>query len=290
VLPLFLADSIFGKRLVSTPYAVYTGIIAEEDSVRKELLNYAQQLAERKQVNYLEIREKKEKSGYNNFKSTKNVFNFSLSLSNDIDSIWKKLPKKSVRWGIKKANKSNLTWNCGNSLSDLDSFYRLFLATRKFRGVPGYPYSYFKDIIKHFNVKIYTTLLQGKAVASLFLIYHQKEVRYAFAGAVYDRGILNRQPYHLIMWKAIKDACIGGYETFNFGGATLNTNAGGLYDFKKKWSDKIVPVPAYFYLVKSKQLPGTADSVLIKIASKVWKKMPVSLIKLLSPTVIKQFV
>jgi lipid II:glycine glycyltransferase (peptidoglycan interpeptide bridge formation enzyme) len=133
------------------------------------------------------------------------------------------------------------------------------------------------------------TKLNNKAVASIFLIYHNKEVRYAFAGAVYDREILKMQPYHLIMWEAIKDACERNYNVFNFGGATASTNMGGLYEFKKKWSDEIIEIPSYFY--SNKEVSGVNENnLMFKLASGIWKKLPLPLVKKLSPIAIKQFV
>ena len=222
----------------------------------------------------------------------KKVFNFSLNLTPNLEEIWKKLPKSSVRWGIKKAQSSNLSWSCGHSELDLNQFYKMFLQTRKIRGVPAYPYSYFKDIIEHFKEKvcIYTAYLSNKPVASIFLIKHKKEVRYAFAGAIHKKEIMQLQPYHFLLWEAIKDACKEGFTKFNFGGATLDTNDGGLYEFKKKWADEIVEIPSYFYLNRIKVLPMNENKFMFKLATIVWKRLPLSWINFLSPFVIKQFV
>ena len=314
ILPLFKAKSIFGTRFVSTPYSITTGIIAENKSAQEELVSFAKELCLREKASFVEIRERNEKN-YGDYAKISTVFNFSLQLTNNIEEIWKKLPKSSVRWGIKKAQNSGLTWNCGSSHPELDDFFKLFLQTRKHRGVPGYPYDYFRDIINTFGekVRIYITKKDNKPIAAIFLIYYQKEVRYAFAGATYDKEMLNLQPYHLILWEAIKDACVQDYQVFNFGGATLATNDGGLYEFKRKWGDKVEKVHSYFYYnnqKKSSKLdngsnnnssdnngnnPGNKHGndkniVLLKVASKIWQKLPLSVIKKISPYVIKQFV
>ena len=296
VLPLFKAKSIFGTRFVSTPYSITTGIIAENKSAEDKLALFAKELSVQEKASFVEIRERNEKN-YANYKKSSTVFNFSLQLSANIEEIWKKLPKSSVRWGIKKAQNSGLTWNCGSSKQELDDFFKLFLQTRKHRGVPGYPYQYFKDIITAFSekVNIYITKKDGKPIAAIFLIYYQKEVRYAFAGATYDKEMLNLQPYHLILWEAIKDACAHDYQVFNFGGATLATNDGGLYEFKRKWADKIEEVHSYFYYSsdqKNKDPPPNInqDTLLLKLASKIWQKLPLFVIQKISPYVIRQFV
>ncbi|MEW5896139.1 MAG: peptidoglycan bridge formation glycyltransferase FemA/FemB family protein [Nanoarchaeota archaeon] len=292
VLPLFLAKSIFGKRIVSTPYAVHTGTLADSEEIREKLILFARDLARREKAGFLEIREKEERASFREFKLRKEVFNFSLQLSDSPERVWKKLPKGSVRWGIKTARQSGLTWRVGNSAKELNEFYDLFVLTRKFRGVPGYPYSYFAEIINKFGdkAKIYLAMYGENPLASIFLIFYKKEMRYAFAGAVQDRKMLKLQPYHLILWEAIKEACLNGYEQFNLGGATLNTNEGGLYEFKKKWADKIREIPHYFYLCQSKGPPAADNAAMFKAASAVWKRLPLRAVKLLSPKVIRQFV
>ena len=209
----------------------------------------------------------------------------------DAQRVLLKLPKSSVRWGIKTAEKSGITWRWGNSVRDLDGFYRLFLITRKFRGVPGYPYSYFKQILECFGdtARIYTAFYGEKPIASIFLLYHKKEIRYAFSGSLQQKSILKLQPYHLLLWEAIKDGCERGYTLFNFGGATLSANDGGLYEFKRKWADTITTVPSYFYSPNGLPLPQT-DGALFLVASKIWKRLPLFVIDRLSPHLIRQFV
>lgn len=292
VLSLFKAKSIFGKRLVATPYAVHTEVLADDEKVKNELWLFAKDLAKKEGVDYLELREKEENSNCADFKLAESVFSFKLNLSEDHQEIWKRLPKSSVRWGIKKAQKSGLTWSKGNTDKELDIFYRLFLATRKFRGVPAYPYSYFKEIIVRFKEdgQIFITKLNGEAVAVIFLIYYNGEVRYFAGGMVQRREIMQLQPYHLILWEAIKEACSNGYHTLNLGGATPHANEGGLYGFKKKWASEVKAVNSYYYFNGKKEMSGTGEGVMFNVAGKVWKKLPLKVIDVLSPVVIRQFV
>jgi FemAB-related protein (PEP-CTERM system-associated) len=288
-LPLFKAKGFFGTRLVSTPYATYTGILADNEETKKSIIDFSKHLVKKEKVNFLEIREQTENINFD-LKMKKKVFNFSLKLSDDYSRVWKTLPKGSVRWGIKKAIRNGLTWEVGNSEKDLDQFYKLFLQTRKFRGVPGYPYKYLKEILNSFDVKIYTTKLKEKAIASIFLIYYKKEVRYAFGGALHDRELMKMQPYHLILWEAIKDACLNDYAIFNFGGSSLSANEGGLYGFKKKWADEIIELPYYYILNKLEKIPDEGPVFFLNLGAAAWKKLPTPLVRFLSPKIIKRFV
>ncbi|MDP3989956.1 MAG: GNAT family N-acetyltransferase [archaeon] len=291
ILPLFKAKGLFGTRFVSVPYAVSAGILSNSIETTQELVSFAKELAKKEKVDYLEIREQTELKQTTPPSYGKKVFSFSLLLSPNTDEVWKKLPKGSIRWGIKKAQRSELTFEFGNNDKLFNEFYPLFLNTRKHRGVPAYPASYLKTILNRFgdNARIYIARYNQKPVAAIFLLYYKTEMRYAFAGSATDRNILQMQPYHLLMWDAIYDACNRGYTTFNLGGAMATTNGGGLYEFKKKWADKIVETPSYFYFKEGKSLPHD-DTLFIKFASACWKKMPITLVRKLSPVVIRQFV
>lgn len=289
VLPLMLAGGLFGKRLVSLPYAVTAGGIADSPEAYQELLSSAAASAIQDKASFVEVRQQGKRQPTEDWRKGKEVFNFSLRLSSDTDALWKRLPKGSVRWGIKKAQKAGLRWTVGDSQDDLRIFYRMFLGTRKHRGVPGYPYAFFQDIIRSFPVKIYTSFLQETPLASIFLIYHKEEVRYAFAGAVQEPRTLSLQPYHLLIWEALKGAAQKGYRIFNFGGAAADTNEGGLVEFKRKWSDTEEIIPSYYYLNTAKELPKSSQ-VFLSLASAVWKKLPLPLVDMLGPKLIRHFV
>ncbi len=289
ILPLFEADSLlFGRRIVSTPYAVSTGPLSEEDAATAEIVEHAKTLTVQRNAGYLEIRGK---TPIKKFIVKKPVTNFYLKLSEDPSDVWARLPKSSVRWGIKKSQKSGLSVRQGNSQKELDDFFRLFLSTRKFRGVPAYPYSMFNDILASFKdlTRIYISELDGMPVAAIWLLCYNKKIRYWYAGVKYDKSVLRMQPYHALFWEAIKYGCENNYSIFNFGGATKFANDGGLYNFKERWADEMVEIPSNFYLNTARQVPSV-NTTRFRFLESIWSKLPATLIQKLSPFVIKQFV
>src|SRR5262245_8807711 len=57
VLPLFLVSSLWtGKALISSPFAVYGGILATDDAARSALTAHLSELANRMRVAYAELR------------------------------------------------------------------------------------------------------------------------------------------------------------------------------------------------------------------------------------------
>ncbi len=294
VLPLFEANSfLFGKRLISTPFAVHTGILSDEkeEGAVTALTKFAKDLAKLNGYKFLEIRKKeKDSSPDNEFTVKEDVYDFSLKINRPLENIWKFLPKNSVRWGIKKAKKSNLTIRSGNSRKELNDFYNLFLTTRKYRGVPAYPKPFFIDILDTFKekIKIYVCEFNNEPVAAVMMLFHNKRIRYFHAGTKPQTKILRMQPYHLLFWTVITEGHNLGYETFDLGGSTKLANNGGLYSFKEKWADSIKPIPSYYYSASGK-IPLSSTSG-IKLAGMIWKKLPLKIVDKISPFVIKQFV
>ena len=255
VLPLFEANSfLFGKRLISTPFAVHTGILSDEKEAGAvtALIKYAKDLVKLDNYKFLEIRKKeKDSSPDEEFTVKEEVYDFSLKINRSLEDIWKFLPKNSVRWGIKKAQKSNLTVRSGNNRKELNNFYSLFLTTRKYLGVPAYPESFFIDILDTFKdkIKIYVCEFNNERIAAVMMLFHNKRIRYFHAGMKPQKRFLQMQPYHLLFWTVITEGHNFGYETFDLGGSTKIANDGGLYGFKEKWADSIKPAPSYYYSV-----------------------------------------
>lgn len=290
ILPLFKAESLFeGTRLISIPYSTSAGVISDEPECVKELVLAAKGLVKDK-VRYLEIRQKGElyETVVEGFLVRKNIHNFYLNIEKPIDEIWKNLPKGSVRWGIKKAQKSGLIVESGNSKKDLDNFYSIYLETRKYRGIPAYPYRFFEDIVNLFNkkVKIYTSFYKGKPLASIFLLFNKKEIKYAFGGSTAEKEYLKLQPYHIMFWEAIKDGVNGGYEKFDFSSSTIEQDS--FYEFKRKWSDEIKVFSHYFFAYNQKWIPKD-KSHSYSLIKKIWKRLPRKVIVKISPFAIKQY-
>lgn len=294
-LPLFEAKSfLFGKRIVSTPYTIYTGLISENREAAEIILEAAQELTKDKKAQYLEIRSAKKIFGIEEkcFLLKKDLTNFYLNLNQNLEDIWKNFPK-SIRSGIKKAQKNGLVIRESRSNSDLDLFYRLFLNTRKYRGVPAYPYQMFKDILENFpeETKIFIVEKEKEPLVAGIFYFYNKKVRYAYVGARHENDISLMRPYHLLLWEVIKFSQQNGFKVINFGGATKLTNDGGLYSFKEQWSSKQIETFTYFYLNKAKKIPNTStNSKKFQTVSKIWNKMPLLLIKHISPWAIRQFV
>ena len=104
VLPLVeVKSALFGHALVSTPFCVYGGAIADSDEVKRQLEQHAVSIAERLEVDYLELRYKHAQDNGMLVKQAHSTFG--CELAEDEDAILAKVKKKQravIRHALKK--------------------------------------------------------------------------------------------------------------------------------------------------------------------------------------------
>ncbi|MDI6640423.1 MAG: GNAT family N-acetyltransferase [Methanocellales archaeon] len=295
VLPLFEVRSlVFGNRFVSLPFFPYGGILSEDYAVSQLLLERAKELVVENGAKYLELKERYSLPEDVTPSLLKKVetYTFLLHLERDPQKVWRKLDKSSVRWGIKKAIKSKVAVREGASTSDLKDFYRLFLITRKHRGIPPYPFELYRkiwDLLMSQNLaKLFLAEYKGESIAAIIIYLYNNEIVYAHAGAKRERELLKLQPYHILLWKSIEHGCQNGFSTFDLHGATKRVSGGGLFDFKKRWCDEIVGIPYYYFLNGISEPPSfDPGHPRYALAQKLWSKLPIRLGEAMSPYILR---
>jgi len=242
-LPLMLIRSkLFGNRLSSLPLSHRCGYIGNPTFLR-EAFNSAVKLYNEKLGNgALEIRESSE--GY--FKEACNFSTYILELSNDLDEVWKKLDKGSVRWAIKKAAKLGVNVEISNnSKEDIKLFYELNCETKKRKGVPCHPLRFFKSLFRYASQysQLYLAKINDDTIGGGVMLLFRDTVVYGY-GAAKD-SMLRYHPYHAFLWKAIEDSINSGFRYFDFGRAHRQNT--GLIQFKKRWGTKEIPLIYSYY-------------------------------------------
>ncbi|HEY9204667.1 MAG TPA: hypothetical protein VIO58_02005, partial [Candidatus Methanoperedens sp.] len=102
VLPLFLMESkIFGKKLVSVPYAPYSGALADNEYIESALVEKAEKIMKMCDADYLELRNLIEKQNLT-YSTNYSYINFVIKMDLSLDIIWENL-RRDKKKGIKKA-------------------------------------------------------------------------------------------------------------------------------------------------------------------------------------------
>ncbi|WP_158513494.1 lipid II:glycine glycyltransferase FemX [Dehalogenimonas formicexedens] len=184
--------------------------------------------------------------------------------------LWKSLDSGSIRWGIRKAIKDGVKIRSSISKDDLNSFYRLNLATKQRLGVPGHPKAFLAAILNDFgeNARLYLAEYNNRIIAGIITIAHGKTVLYAYGAA--DNAFLIHQPYNLLLWTAIEDASKHGFLQFDFG--RVSPSEPGLAAFKRRWGATEKRLVYYYY--PSGKGSFSQDQRGLQMASKLWKLIP----------------
>ena len=217
----------------------------------------------------------------NNYKDFKDYDTVTMRLdisSGDYDKIFKNLIVSKCRNQIRKAEKSSLIFKIGNG-ELLSDFYKLFFDTMHKYGTPVFPKRLFELILNNIESKICVVYFDDKPISALILLKDNdiSIVPWAASDSNYNKYC----PNHLIYAEAIKYSIENKSKIFDFGRSGYNTSK--TYNFKKQWG----AVPVKIDIISSEVINVYSKYTL---ASKIWEKLPKSIIEFMGPKLCKYLV
>jgi serine/alanine adding enzyme len=249
-LPIFEVKSwITGNRLVSIPFATLSDPLISNELDLARLLDKIMSLAREIGVARIEIRNFQSSLIRCDARFSHSCFyrHHFLALSADLEQIKTSFHRTNVRQRIQRAISSNLAIKVGESESDVDLFFRLYLKKRKRLGLPPLPYRFFQALWQTFAPSKHIMLLlaehRREIIAAMLLFKFRDRVSAEFLAS--DDNYLNLSPNHLLFWEAIKSAHAEGFRVFDFG-RTLSSNE-TLMNFKGRWGTKVTDLYESFY-------------------------------------------
>ncbi len=280
VLPLTVKKHlVFGKALISNMFCVYGGALAADNTVAVSLYERAWNFAQNHQLPVLELRADVPESVKDaNWNTATGSATFTKQLATTDDEQLLAIPRKQ-RAVVRKSLKNNLTTNW---VGDVDTFYDLYARSVLALGTPVFPKKLFAALVSVFGdaVQVQLTLgPNGQSVASLMSFYFNQTVMPYYAGGsalVRQLGAHDYMYYNLMLHARER-----GCSTFDFGRSKVDS---GPYKFKKNWGFE--PTPLYYC---SRLAPGAEQPNLSQQSgpfaamSKVWKKLPLGVSKILGP-------
>jgi FemAB-related protein (PEP-CTERM system-associated) len=284
VLPMFIANNFLtGKVLISTPFAVYGGILASHNGAHEALRDQMKALAYQEGVQHAELRNSfaHQVSG---FSGVDRYCTFTRDVKPQAqDELLGALPQKT-RNMVRKALKQNFTTR---KARDLDSFYGLLLETYRRHGTPAFPKHFFTTIAEKFGheVDVREVLLDGKVIAASLNFLYGRQMHTYYAASSRDCWKLNVNDFMYfdhIMWAGQNDC-----DMFDFGRSKIGT---GPFEFKKHWGATMRPLPYEVMLVKRRELPNFSQTnPKFDMAVRVWQKMPLAVTRLIGPRLVALF-
>ena len=277
-----LKSLLFGNFMVSLPYFNYGGVCAERIETMQELLNHAIQIAKGRGVTHLEMRHTRHMDERLPVRTTKVAMH--LTLPKDPNDLWKSFPAK-LRTQVQRPTKEGMSASIGRE-TELDNFYHVFSSNMRDLGTPVYSKDFFRNILRVFPHSTWICTVFSKdnePVASGFLVGFRETMEIPWASSLrrYDRF----SPNMLLYWSALKLACEKGYTIFDFGRSTPGE---GTYKFKEQWGAKPVQLYWHYWLNNGGELPElNVKNPKYKVAINIWKRLPISITRLIGPALVR---
>ncbi len=291
LLPLMEVRTPWSHVLVSTPHAVYGGVLAATDAAANALLDDARALAERTRADAVELRNRDPspfdlpaKGGY---------VTFVKDLPEDPNGCLDLLPRKARAAARKARDKFRVT----GQVRDIDAaplLHRLFVLNKRELGSPAYPRAFFEAILRHFGeagrygeaADLLVMEVGGKPAAAVLSLYFGDTVFPYYSGT--DPAFRDAQVSNLMYVRLMEHAVAKrGVRRFDFGRSREGT---GAYRFKVHQGFE--PSPLHYQVMPvAKAAPADVrpDNPALDLPTRLWRRLPVPLVARLGGWAIRYF-
>lgn len=283
VLPLFLVKNLFVKKaLLSIPFAVYGGALADSDSVKDLLRHDLVALANSHAVQYAELRNAYPEQMMG-FERVNRYVTFTQSLSTDEEEILASIPRKT-RYMVRKSLKQSFETEVVSGPSAI--FEDLYARNLRKLGTPSFPKKFFAAIARNFasEVDIRHVKAEGKVASAVLTFFFRDQVLpyYGASDPLFNALAPNNFMYYdLMRW-----AGLNGYRQFDFGRSKKNLS--GSYDFKAHWGMAERELPYEMLLVRRKTLPNfTPANPMFSLPRRMWRSVPLPVTRAIGPLLLR---
>ncbi len=283
VLPIYRVSTLFNKNLlISVPYAVAGGIVADNDDARNLLFKEAIRLSEEYNCSKIILKHYKQKID-GDLATDDNFYNRELSLSEDTDQLWENILDNNKRC-IEEADKHDLVLEYPSE--NIDAFFDLLLKHHHRMGIPCVGKKWIRSLVDSGMYSI-ALLRQGDVlVAGTVVKIFKKTVSLPFS-CLPDGEIKNEVFAYSLYWRLITNFAKKGFEIFHSGRIPQNdkTNA-----YRLGWGGT-----KYGYFYQYFPDPGKNTEYSVKRGRKkeileiVWKKLPRFAVNAMGPHIVKHF-
>jgi FemAB-related protein (PEP-CTERM system-associated) len=285
VLPLFLTKSPFlGKNLISVPYAVYGGMLADDERAQQALLVRAEALGRELGVAYVENRHYELRPG--DRPRSPLYVTFRCELPERVEDVMARIPKKA-RAEVRCAREPKAPAEPGKRRESfgitvtpdgtVDELFALFAENKRRLGSPVYPKRWFQSLVDEFGkaVVIHRAVEpSGRTLAAVMSFCFKDTVYAYYSGSrsdVNETGV-NNWIYCAIMEWAVEQ----GYRRFDFGRSRADS---GPAKFKKNMGFEAEPLHYdYLLLGRGAKLPDFHPSnPRLDLPRRIWSRLPMFL-------------
>lgn len=278
VLPLARVKSwLFGDALISLPYLVYGGPVAQTAEAQEALVAYSVSLAENLGVDHLELRNQAKVPG--DWHTKENYVTFRKAIDPDPQNNLMAIPRKQramIRKGIQAGLKAEVDQNT-------DRLYSAMLVCKRNLGTPFFGASWLQAIKGEFDdqVEIMTVTHEARTVCSVMSFRYGDEILPYYGGG----GDLARdlKGNDFMYWAVMEKACQEGVKVFDYGRSLVGS---GAYRFKKHWGFAPEPLAYQYKLVNAEAVPNlNPTNRRYRFLIGAWKHLPLPVAGSIGPPI-----
>jgi len=273
VLPLFLVKSkLAGRLLVSVPYGVAGGVLADDQDAAEALIAAAKALVHKAGASMLDLRSREAVSP--ELVDVARYANFERELPDGPGDVLAWLPRKARAAARNGRDKYELTvsWD----VNDLPEVWRLYSINMRRIGSLAYPIEFLRRIVAHERLDAWVSLIRwrGEPAAGLLTLCHTDRVMPYFFGATdaARRCSAANFAYMTLMRRAIEH----GYRVFDFGRSRVDNR--GSYEFKRLHGFEPTPLRYQCFVPEGRHAPNLSPSnPKFRLARRLWPRLPLKL-------------
>ncbi len=286
VLPLAQVKTrLFGHALISLPFCVYGGPLAENDAVGAALATEAAALARRLGADATELRFLADPApavpGPDWIRRDALYATFRKPITADHDANMKAIPRKQ-RAMVRKGIDHGLQAGTGR---DVDLLHAIYAESVRNLGTPVFSRGYFRILRETFAeaMDVVTITDAGRPVAAVMNFYWRDEVLPYYGGGTEAARRCHANDF--MYWSVMRHAADRGCRLFDFGRSKEGT---GAYAFKKNWGFPPTALPYFFNLAPGQTIPENNPlNPKYRLMIAAWQKLPLGLANRIGPFVVR---
>ena len=285
ILPLYHVRTLRTKDLlISCPYVVAGGIIADNDEARKLLLDKAISLSKEHNSCQIILKQYKIKNDLD-LLTDDNFYNRELNLKQSEEELWSGLAERNQKM-IQEAEEYDLVFEYPSN--DVQGFYDVVFSQHHAKGIPCPSRKWIESKwrFEDYSYKIALLKYKGEIVSVTMAKQFKKTVSLPYS-AMKEQDQKHEMFTYRLYWELIKRLSQEGIEIMH-SGRIPNTDI--VDEYRLGWGG--VKNQYYYQYYPS---TGVQTEFAVKrgkkrqLFEKVWRHLPKGLVNLVGPVIVKQF-
>ncbi len=287
VLPLFEVGGPFtGRALVSVPYGIYGGVLAEDPQSESALLLAARDLQDRIGARYVELRQRELLDAEDNhdlaLQPIRRYVTFRKELPARCEDVLAALPRKARAAARQGRDRHGLTATFG--VEQLDSFYALYVRSIRRLGSPPYSKRFLGALLAAFGERADVLMVrEGRQPRAGLIAIRFRDEMFAYVSGTDERYAhlqTNNFMYLVLMEEAVRQ----GLRVFDFGRSRKDNP--GPYAFKCNQGFEPRELPYRIRLRPGEKPPNvTPSNKVFSLPRMLWRRLPMPVVRSLGSLV-----